>query len=105
MTITSSHVTDFGPFDRFVLQKPTWEVGESKDQLKPAPEEMDFPETPQDPLTTNHGKAAQHFTTRNLSFACQESTLAKGMETCFCALDQMTTQSYNLLLSGSKAKR
>lgn len=29
-------------------------VGEGKYQLEPAPEEMSFPEIPQDPLTTNH---------------------------------------------------
>ena len=105
ITITSSPVSDFRHFDRPVLQKPTREVGEEKDQYKPTPAETDFPETPEAPLTTDHGKL-QGISQAGIS-PCPRGVcaLAKGTDTRSCVLDQMTTQSYHWLLSGSKAER
>lgn len=92
------------PWQAFVFQKPIWEAGEEKDSLKPAPEGTYFPEIPQNLLTTNHEKL-QDALQPEISSSHPGNLLAEGMESCFCTLDQLTTQSYNLIfLSASKAK-
>lgn len=90
------------PRQAFVSQKPIREVGEEKDQLKSAPGEVLSPDSTGSP-DHKPRKKRQDALTPGISSLRLGNLLAEGMESCFCALDQLTTQSYNLFLSGSKA--